>query len=220
MDVWKKFCIFAEIFRIMFKNNKLPAIVWLRITDFMHGWVQHDLGGTFCVKGFKVVSVQHLPGAREALMMETAEDVMNQLTVTNSMSSTRRNCIEAGMSLDPEAIVQEYGIRKDELKLFIPIECPKMCLTTNGVMRPWSLSVNFSSRQATAMQRIIRQAFWDAVSEFDKDYARKMDGEKYPASEMIEAFCAHTGTPELYAEAIRREWHRRVKRSLSPTLQG
>ena len=29
---------------------------------------------------------------------------------------------------------------------------------------------------------------------------------------MIEAFCKDTGTSEVYAEAIKREWQRRVKR--------
>ena len=196
----------------MEKNYKLPAITWLKMTDFTHGWLQYELGGALRIKDQLVLSVQHLPGAREVLRMETVEDLMDRQPVGNSMSATRKNCIDAGLDLDPTVVERMYGLTKDSLKLYVPIECPKMCLTKNGVLRPWTLDVNFGQRQATSLQRLLRQEFWKAVEEFDGRYAEKMDGKRYPAVNMIEDFCAETNTPDLYVEAMRREWQRRVKR--------
>lgn len=190
---------------------ELPAIVWLRVTDYMHGWLQRELGGGLRINDQRVISVQHLPGAREILTMETVGCAM-QHPVVNAMSADWKNCIERGLDMDADTMEREYGITADVLKLFIPIECPRMCLTKGGVLRPWTLDVCFSPRQASAMQRLLRAAFWDGVAVFDRDYARKMEGRKYPAVDMIEDFCAETKTPDLYVDALRREWQRRVKR--------
>ena len=62
------------------------------------------------------------------------------------------------------------------------------------------------------MQQLLRDAFWEAVERFDSAYAQKMGGKDYPAVDMIEAFCAETKTPDLYVDAMRREWQRRQKR--------
>lgn len=194
------------------KIYKLPAIVWLRMTDYMHGWLQDELGGACRVRDQLVLSVQHLPGAREVLRMETAEDMMDPKPVGNSMSANWKNCIEAGLELDPGVVERMYGMTKAGLRLFVPVECPKMCLTKNGVLRPWTLDVNFGQRQATALQRLLRAEFWNAVEEHNRDYARRMNGRKYPSVDMIEDFCVATRTPDLYVEAMRREWQRRVKR--------
>lgn len=199
------------------KNYKLPAIVWVKVTDYMHGWLQHELGGEARVKNQRVVSVQHLPGARAVLRMETVEDMMEKRRISNVMSATRKNCMEAGLDIDEGVMEREYGVTRDVMKLFVPVECPKMCLTKHGVLRPWTLDVSLGKAQATAMQRLLRQAFWDAVEEYNAAYARKMCGKKYPAVEMVEKFCMDTDTPDLYVEAIRREWQRRVKRKPTPT---
>lgn len=194
-------------------NAKIfPAIVWLKVTNYMHAWLDWELCGSLHVKDKKVVSVQDIPGAREILRMETVEEVVPQRQVGISMSATWRNCIEAGMSFDPATIEKEYGVTKEGLKLFVPIECPKMCLTKNGVLRPWTLDVNFSHRQASSMQRLIRDSFWKAVEEYSEQYARKNLERKYAQVEMIEDFCSETNTPDIYIEAIRREWQRRLKR--------
>ena len=211
-------CTFA---RKMDKQYKLPAIVWLRMTDYTHGWLQWELGGEARIGLQRVISVQHLPGAREVFRsMESVEEMLDPKQVGNSMSATWKNCIEAGIKLDPDVIRDTYGMTKEELKLFIPVECPKMCLTKNGVIRPWTLDVNFGPKQAAAMQRLLREEFWKAVSEYNKQYARKKDGKKYPAIEMIEAFCAETKTSELYVDAMRREWQRRQKRLKDTLTQG
>ncbi|MBP5425053.1 MAG: hypothetical protein J6Y33_03150 [Prevotella sp.] len=197
----------------MEKNYKVPPIVWLKMTDYMHGWLQWELGGASRIKDQRVLSVQHLPGARDILRMESFEDLMmDPAEVGNAMSAARRNCLSAGMDIDAGLIEREYGLTKDGLKLFVPVECPRNCLTKQGVLRPWTLNVSFSARQATAMQRLLRQTFWDGVAEYDAAYARNTNGRRYPAIEMIEAFCKDTGTSEVYAEAIKREWQRRVKR--------
>jgi len=195
-------------------ENEMPAIVWLKVTNYMHGWIQRELGGGLRIGDQRVVSVQHLPGARDILSMEAAEGAQ-QHPVDIAMSAEWKNCIEAGLELEEGTMEREYGITRETLKLFIPIECPKMCLTKNGVLRPWTLDVCFSPRQASAMKRLLRAAFWDGVARYNREYALKAGGRKYPAIDMIEDFCAETKTPDIYADALRREWQRRVKRSAS-----
>ena len=194
------------------KVYDVPAIVWLKMTDYMHGWLQWELGGEARVKDQRVVCVQHLPGARAILRMETVEDMMEKKPIGNVMSATRKNCMEAGLNIDEDVMAREYGVTREAMKMFVPVECPKMCLTKSGVLRPWTLDVCLGREQAAAMQRLLRNAFWQAVEEYDAGYARKMNGRKYPAVDMVEEFCMDTETPDLYVEAIRREWQRRVKR--------
>ena len=193
------------------KKYKLPPIVWLKVTDYMYGWLQWELGGSARVGEQRVVSVQHLPGAREALRMETVEDMMEPRKVGSVMSGTRRLVIGDGMEIDEATTERLFGVTRAQLKLFVPVECPKMCLTRNGVLRPWTLNVCLGREQAQALMKVIRAAFWQAVEDFDREYARKLGGGHYPAVDMIEAFCKHTHTPDVHVEAMRREWQRRKK---------
>lgn len=199
------------------KNYKMPAIVWLKITDYMHPWLQHELGCALRIKEQKVVCVQHLPGARDILMEETVDDTTldPKRTMGACLSDTRKNCYAAGLVLDPEVMERQYGVTQKQMDMLVPIECPKMCITKYGVLRPWTLDTTMSKSQAMAMQKLLRQAFWDAVSEFSKRYAREHEGEKYAQVEMIEAFCEETETPDLHVESMRREWQRRQKRQES-----
>ena len=197
----------------MEKVYEVPPIVWLKMTDYMHGWLQWELGGGASVKDQKVVCVQHLPGARAILRMETVEDLeLGPMKIDKSMSGTRKNMLEAGLVLDASVIERIYGLTPELLKLFVPVECPKMCLTKYGVLRRWTLDINLGKQQATELQRLLRTAFWQAVDDFNEEYARKMEGQKYPAVDMVEEFCIMTETPDTYVEAIRREWQRRRKR--------
>lgn len=198
------------------KKYKLPAIVWLKMTDYMHGWLQSELGGGARVKNQRVVCVQHLPGARDILRMEVVEDMMERKPVGNAMSATRKLCMEAGLNLDEKVMGEFWGVHREDMNMFIPIECPKMCLTKHGVLRPWTNDICLKKDQATALQRLLRTEFWKAVEEFDEKYAEKMGGKKYPAVDMIEEFCAETHTPDMYVEAMRREWQRRSKRRSAP----
>lgn len=194
------------------KTYTPPPIVWLKVTDYMHGWLQWELGGEARIKEQRVVCVQHLPGAREILRMETVEDIMEKLPVGNVMSGTRKNMYCSGLVIDENVMAREYGVTKELMALFVPVECPKMCLTKHGVLRPWTLDVCMSKLQASALQQLLRKEFWNAVEDFNNKYAEEMDGAPYPAREMIEEFCKLTNTPDLYVEAIRREWQRRIKR--------
>ena len=92
----------------MEKKYELPPIVWLKMTDYMHGWLQYELGGAAMIKEQRVVCVQHLPGAREILRMESFEDLeLGVMKISNAMSATRKNMLEAGMVLDASVIEQE-----------------------------------------------------------------------------------------------------------------
>ena len=197
----------------MEKTYKLPSVVWLKVTNYMHGWLQHELGGEARIGGQRVICVAHLNGARDVMRRETVSDMMAPKSVGNSMSSTRRNCLVAGMEIDADTVERMYGMTRESLKLFVPVECPKFCMTKNGVLRPWGHSVCLSREQANALLRLLRDAFWNAVQEFASDYARQHSDEKYAQADMIEAFCQWTGTPDVYAEAMRREWQRRCKRN-------
>jgi len=194
------------------KSYKLPAICWLRVTDFLLGWLDYELGGGVRVNNRRVVSVQHLDGARAALRMETIDDTMEPGAVGSAMSAARYNCVAAGMTLNPEVVQQLYDVTEEELALFVPIECPRLTLTNNGVLRPWTSATCFGQKQATALNRLLREAFWQAVGEFSEQYTRQRRGEKYAQEEMIEAFFRETKTSDIHVEAIRREWQRRCKR--------
>lgn len=196
----------------MEKNYELPPIVWLKMTDYMHGWMQYELGGGARVGKQKVVCVHDLPGAREALRMETVDDMeLRPMKIVNAMSANRKNLLEAGMVLDAAYVEQEYDMTPQLMKLFVPVECPKRCLTKYGVLRQWTLDVCLGRQQASELQRVLRAAFWKAVEEFNQEYAERLNGAYYPQIDMIEDFCAATGTEDIYADTIRREWQRRLK---------
>lgn len=200
---------------LMGKNNAytVPPICWLKITDYMRPWMEHELGGEVRAGEQRVICIQHLKGARDILKMETREEMLEQREVGNVMSATLRNCIEAGLKLDEGTVVRMYGIRKEDLKAFMPIECPKNCLTKNGVLRTWTNDVYFGRKQALELMRLLREEYWKAVGDYNNRYKKQKKGRWYPAVEMIEEFCAETNTPDLYIDVIRREWQRRSKRS-------
>ncbi len=207
----------------MEKEHKALAICWLKVTDYMHGWAQSELGGSARVKEQRVICMQHLPGAKAALRMETVDEPTGKGVPGSSMSATWRNCLEAGLKLDADTIRNEFGITRRQLAMFMPIECPALCMTENGVLRPWTYDVNFSQQQCIVLQRILRNTFWKAVETFAHQYAQEHAGEKYAQMDMIESFCKETDTPDLYADTMRREWQRRMKRkghTPDPSTQG
>lgn len=203
------------------KSYKMKAVTWLKVTDYLHAWLEKELGGGARIGGKRVVCLQHLEGARDALRMETADDVTGDnperleqgpVRREGTMSATRWGCIDAGLTLDARTVERLYGISREELALYVPIECPKICLTPDGVLRPWTTDRCFGRQQTTALQRLLREAFWRGVAEYDREYAKKQEGRKYAAVDMVESFCQEMGTSDLYVDTIRREWQRRCKR--------
>ena len=192
------------------KNYKLPPVAWLKVTDYMHGWLQHELGGAAKIGEQRVVCIQHLPGAKDALMMETTYDLMDMKPIDKAMSATRRNVVNLGIALDKDVMESFYGVTEERLKLFVPVECPQRCLTKYGVLREWTNEVSFGHKQAFELQQVIRTGYWEAVEAFNAEFARQRDGKKYTSLEMVEAWCKETGTSEVHAENIKREWNRRV----------
>lgn len=207
------FCIFATD-----KPNDMtervyrpPQVAWMKITDYLYGWVQHKLTGEVRVTEKKVVCLQHLKGAKKALRMETNYDMTGEPT-KEALSATRRNCIAAGLELDEETTTKIYGVSRADLELYFPVECPNVCLTNGGVLRPWNNDVCFGRQQTAALQHVIRDAFWEDVVDYDRRYAQEHQGERYTVSDMLEAFCAETGISDVYTDTMRREWQRRTKR--------
>ncbi len=148
--------------------------------------------------------------------METVDDMaLHNSTgekVAGAMSALMHNCIEAGMGLDEDSITKEYGLTREALQMYLPLETPKVCVNACGLLRPWTLSVTMGREQTAAVLRVIRQEFWKAVEDYNQQYQEQNPGKRYAAVEMIEAFCADTHTPDTYVEAMRREWQRRQKR--------
>lgn len=202
------------------KNYRAPVVTWLKVTDYMHGWLQRELSGGAKIGGKRVVCLQHLDGAHDVFRMETSDDMTGddpkgteRTGRENTLSATRWGCIDAGLTLDAGTVERLYGISREELALYVPIECPKVCLTPEGVLRPWTTDTCFGRQQTTAMQRLLREAFWQGVAAYDREYARRQEGRKYAAVDMIEAFCRDMETSDLYVDALRREWQRRAKRT-------
>jgi len=217
--VWKSFRTFAQRqqcrplnYKPMDKSFRLPAVAWLRVADYQHSWLQRELGGELRIKDQRVISIQHLQGAREVFRMETFNDTEQTRHVCNAMSATRRNIIETGISIDPETTERLFGVTKENIGFFLPIECPKMCMNANGVLRPWAPETCFGKQQASELQLLLRREFWKAVADFDAAFAKESGGKRYPIARMIEAFCVQTRTPDLYVEAMRREWQRIVQK--------
>jgi hypothetical protein len=144
--------------------------------------------------------------------MATEEDRLEPGLSVGSMSSMRHDCLSAGLLLDPVTVELIYGVTRDELDAYVPVECPRTCLTRGGVLRKWTEVVRFSREQVAALQRVFRDAFWRGVEDFARDYAKEKAGKKYSDVDMIEAFCKDSGTSDIHVAALRREWQRRKKR--------
>ena len=174
----------------------------------------YEYGSKVTVGGHKVLCLQYLDGARDVLRMESASDVAlsPDLPVGMSMSAHRYSMLSAAMVLSAAVVERMYHVTAEELQQFVPIECPRLCLTEEGLLRPWDSDTMLSRTQALQLQGLLRQAFWRAVEQYARQYARRHAGERYAQEEMIEAFCRETKTSELYVPALRREWQRRCKR--------
>ena len=199
----------------MAKSTKMPAIVWLRVTEFIRGWLDYEYGSKAMVNGRRVVCLQHLDGVRDILRMETVDDMelSPDLPVELSLSASRYGLISAAMTLSSEATERINHLSPEQLQQFVPIECPRLRLTEEGLLRPWSGDAMLGDAQAKALLRLLREAFWEDVERFARRYAREHDGERYAQEDMIAAFCRMTNTSDLHIEAIRREWQRRAKRT-------
>ena len=195
----------------MEKNYKVPVIAWLKVTDYLHGWLQSELGAAAMVGEQRVVCVNHLEGVKKVMSMETTEGGTSTRPPL-ALSAQTYNCVATGLQIAYDETVGMYGINREELKLYVPVEVTKMCTTNKGVLRPWTLSTSFGHKQAGELLRLLREEFWKAVAQYDRQYAEKKQGRPYPAIDMIEAFCRDTQTSDIYAAPLRREWQRRQKR--------
>ena len=199
----------------MAQNMKMPAIAWLRVTEWLREWLCYEFGSKVMVNGRRVVCLQHLDGMLDIFRMETVDDTeLNPgLPVRLSLSASRYGIISAAMTLDPTVAEKIYHVSMEQMQQFIPIECPRLRLTQEGLLREWTGEVMFGDEQAKALLRLLRHYFWEGVEKFADLYAQKHDGELYAQQDMIEAFCREIKTSDIHVEAIRREWQRRAKRA-------
>lgn len=194
-------------------RKNMPTICWLRVTDYMHDWVTHNLSGTLSVKGQGIVCLQHMKGARDIMRMKIVEDIELSIDAQNKcLSAQRYRVISAGMIINENATTRLYGIDREALALYMPIECPPVCMTDHGVLREWTNNTCFTYEQATALQKLLRDTFFQTVTDYNDYYKKKMAGKQYPAIDMIEEFCDENDINDTYADTIRREWQRRLKR--------
>lgn len=199
----------------MAKSFKMPAIVWLRVTGFLSGWLDYEFGSKAMVNGRRVVCLQHLDGARDILRMETVDDteLSPDMPIDLSLSASRYSMLQAAMTLSPEATERICHLSPEQMQQFVPIECPRLRLTEEGLLREWGGDAMLGDAQAKALLRLLRHYFWEEVKRFARRYAGEHEGEKYAQEDMIAAFCRLTKTSDLHIEAIRREWQRRCKRA-------
>ena len=189
------------------KNYPTPPVAWLLITQYTHQWLFREFGGAVRLHGYPVLSVASVPEAREILRMQTQEDILQPMPFRWSLSAMRMDCMQLGIGIGPKSIEEIYGLTAEGLKSFVPIECPKMALTEYGVLRPWNRATAFGQSQAYLLCKLLRSLFWQAVANHqDKMVAE--DNAPETAIELAESFCAETGTPDIYADDIRREWQR------------
>lgn len=197
----------------MDRQNSLAAVVWLKVTDYMQGWLLKEFGGEARIGDSRVVCMQHMEEMKAAMKMTTEKDQHQPGQPPTVMSAQLHNCIMAGLGLDVPGVMREYGLTQETIEMYVPLEMPALRVTPDGVLRPWKLNITLGREQTAAVLRVIRSKFWQAVEKFDRDYARQH--RNYAAIDMIEAWCTHTDTPDTYADAMRREWQRRQKRDKS-----
>jgi len=188
-------------------NRETPAVTWLYVTGYLHDWLFHEFGGTVKLHGRPVISIAHLKGARDILRMETLEDMMDRTASRWAMSAMLMDCVVLGIDIGPKTMKEKYGVTKEQLQCFVPIECPRMALTPYGMLRPWSRVTCFGHKQAQELVKLLRAAFWQAVA----DHKEKMiaDGNApETASELVQSFSKDNGVGEVWQEDLRREWQR------------
>ena len=193
----------------------MPTISWLRVNEWMRGWINYELGCKAMVCGQRVVCVTHIDGIRDVLRMETVADLEQppDSPVGLSLSAQRYGMLQSAMALNPEFVERIYHIDREQLQQFVPIEVPRVRMTMDGLLREWDGDATLGDEQAKELLRLLRQAFWEDVEQFARRYAREHEGEKYAQEDMIAAFCRLTKTSDLHIEAMRREWQRRCKRA-------
>ena len=196
----------------MNQDSNFVTICWFHVTDYMRGWMRSTLGGTLVVRNEPVLSIRHLDGMDRAFRMEADDTIPTGRTPGNAISSTWYNALVAGMSIDALAMEREYGVTEELLRQYVPIVCPMMAISPDGILVPWTGDIYFGKQQTVAIQRQLRVAFWRAVAIFSIGYANEHPEGDYPQVEMVESFCRQTGTDDLYVEPIRREWQRRQRR--------
>ena len=177
------------------------------MTTYTHYWLEREFGGEVKLHGKRILSIAHLPGMRDILRMPTREDMVGGAPVRLSMSAMRMDCMQAGIDIGPFTIEQKYHLTPKILGTFVPIECPRMAMTANGVLRPWNRMTTFGKTQAFTLCRMLRSVFWKAVENYDSEM-RAEARKNYADVRMIEGFCADTGTPDIYIDDLRREWQR------------
>ena len=116
----------------MDRQNSAAAVVWLKVTDYMQGWLLKEFGGEARIGDRKVVCMQHLEGIKRAMKMIAEKDQRLPGQPPIVMSAQLHNCISAGLELDNCALMQEYALTKETFEMYIPLEMPALRVTLDG----------------------------------------------------------------------------------------
>lgn len=197
----------------------MKTICWLRVTDYMQGWIRDALGGALVMEHQPMVSLDGVVGAREAFELPVADEE-DRSVPGSAVSDLWMHAMITGVDMDPTGMEETFGVTEATLRQYLPIECPLFAFTEDGVFRPWSSGMVFGRAQAIALQRVLREAFWRGVKAYSKRYALAHAGEHYAQEEMIEAFCHDTHTDDTHVQAMRREWQRRCKKEKESLTAG
>lgn len=190
----------------------MEQICWLRITDYMREWTRTTLGNSKRVKDEPVLDILSLEGVQSALLMPTSDGLPGFGTLGNAMCDTWHAALTVGLEMDAQGMEKEFSITREMLEQYLPVACPAIAITMDGSTHPWNRDTCFGKQQASAVLRLIRDAFWSAVGNYAVQYENAHFGTKYAQIDMLESFCKDYRINDTYLEAMRREWQRRCKR--------
>ena len=117
------------------------------------------LGGPKRVKDDPVIQVQNLEGAQPVLMMPTDDELHSDVVPGNVICDTWHAALEVGLKMDAWGMEREFGVTRELLSQYLPVACPPYAVADDGTVHPWDSDTGFGQQQATALLRLIREAF-------------------------------------------------------------
>ena len=134
----------------------MGAICWLKVTDYMRGWMRKALGCGTKIGKEPLISLYQIMGAKEVLGIGIDDELPEHGTPGNAMSATWRCALEMGLEYDPVTMECMYGVTEETLQQYLPIACPPAAITVDGILRAWTNDTCFGREQTIALQKLLR----------------------------------------------------------------